>query len=282
MVFPLNPVPGLMVAVGEIERAEFSGLAPYWARHADSWNVASSLAALGDWESEANQVSRVVLLLSSRPDQFDPQEIVALRRRVPLAQIFQLEGPWCAGGGRTAQSPLAVPRMAWHQWPYRLTRVLQLPPPQSIPVTSNELERILSQCPPLALTEVAPNPATVLISAPRLDDFEPIASICGEMGYQAVWYEQTAQNLPPVEIALWVGASLRGTPGRDPAEFAHRVAPARIVWSLESVQVHDFAQVQAGERSSIFSRPGLVEDLRFALNYSVPLAVSDEVPPIPR
>lgn len=282
MVLPLSRVPGLMVAVGEIDRPEFSGLAPYWAQHADAWEIAPSLADLRIWEAEGNEVPRVVLLLSSRPDQFDPQEIVALRRKAPLVQIFNLEGPWCAGAGRTAQLPAGVQRIAWHQWPYRLTRALQLPTQRPIPVTSTELEQILTQCPPVTPAEKSPSQPTILISAPRLDDFEPLGNTCAELGFQGIWYEQTAEKLPPAEIALWVGASLRATPLRDPAEFAQRVAPARIVWCLESVQVHDFATVQAGERASIVSRPGLVEDLRFVLNHPIPPAVSARVPSIPR
>ncbi|MEX1039792.1 MAG: hypothetical protein WDZ51_04130 [Pirellulaceae bacterium] len=282
MVFPLNRIHGLMVAVGEIDRPEFSGLAPYWEQHANSWEIFPTLAALGDWEAEANEVPRVVLLLSARPDQFDPREIVALRRRAPLAQIFSLEGPWCAGAGRTAQLPAGVQRMAWHQWPYRLVRMLQPPSRPPNPVTSTELEQILAQCPLAVSVEEPPSRPTILISAPRLDDFEPIATSCGELGYQGIWYEQTAENPPKAETALWVGASLRATPRRDPADFARQVAPARIVWSLELIQVHDFATVQGGERSTIVSRPGLVEDLRFVLNYPISPAVIDQVPLIPR
>lgn len=108
-----------------------------------------------------------ILFFQSHPGQFSQQCLHRWRSRAPFATLVLLSGVFCERKTRGSKFLNGMTRIAWHQWPERLPRLLGLEQTNSAKGFSQH-------------TRIA-------VSTARLDSYLAVADACESLGFQSIW-----------------------------------------------------------------------------------------------
>jgi hypothetical protein len=202
-----------------------------------------------------------ILLAQSRPGEFAPKDLDALRARCPLAPIVVLVGSWCEGDHRASSVPIGVVRIPWHAWHARLPRELETllvgqAGPWSIPPLSTDEERSLQ-----AATQSAPSLAGLFVIRTFVyETWSSLADLLSSAGASVYWLRSAGDQIRGAKAILWDFCRFDEMELQELATAKRRLN-APVIALASFPRADDVERLLAREIASVFAKPFAADDL---------------------
>ncbi len=125
-----------------------------------------------------------IVFFQSRPGSISVQQVEAHHRRMPLARLILLTGPWCDGELRSSRIAPGVVRIRWHEWRQRLPVELKIRTSR-LPRTATDIERLESRL--RELSRESQSQGRVAICTLSRTKYDALAAACTALGWQSNW-----------------------------------------------------------------------------------------------
>jgi CheY-like chemotaxis protein len=249
--------------IGDFEQPEFRAAAELLVRQGTVRRAARLDSALA--ECQAVEVfPDLVVLAQSRPGEFDPATLDALRRWAPLARVITVLGSWCAGETRSGTPLAGVVRLYWHEAPDYLAREFERQqhgecPDWGLPITATEFDRFSAA--DLGSGNRSRRTIAIHSSNPHFADW--LARACEAWGYAAAHCEPGSVLAPETtSAAIWDAGCLDG------AELQEIQAWAKVPLLVLLDFPHGADQQRALDAGAqiALAKPVRADDLRWHLD----------------
>jgi CheY-like chemotaxis protein len=202
-----------------------------------------------------------MILAQSRPGEFAPKDLDALRARCPLAPIVVLIGSWCEGDQRASGVPQGVVRIPWHAWHTRLPRELERflvgrTGPWSIPTLCTDEERSLQ-----AATQSAPSlDGLFVIRTFVYETWSSLADLLSSAGASVYWLLSAGDQVRGAKAIIW---DIAGDDDRELEELttAKRRLAAPVIALMGFPRADDVERLRAREIASVVAKPFAADEL---------------------
>ena len=210
----------------------------------------------------AERQPRLVVLITQRPGEHCPRQLLKLRQLAPLARLVSVTSSWCEAEGRSGHPLPGVERVAWHEWPrlleeYLAARANQQPHAWTAPPTQSRDEAALaeSKLPRPALVHAGTRPA-VAIAAATSSAYEPLADACRVVGYAPAWLRREAPSLlEPPAVLVWDAVHLGRAQLAELAEWQRLYPTLPLLAVAGFPRPHDLALLQAAGATAVLAKP---------------------------
>jgi len=254
--------------IGDARRDEFQ--APLaWLRERTELllavNVTQAEAAL----PSTHIAPALVIFASARPGEFSRAEVERLHARFPLARLRSLLGSWCEGESRSGKPWPGVPRVYANQFIPGFSRWLSTfeegsPASVDLPRTATDAEVLLAT----PAVTCRNQHGGALVIARRCLTFEALADACEICGLTAVWNgSPSVGEVRGAALVLWDSAGWGPFERETLERVVAATAPAPVVALLDFPRLHECEQALASGAKAVVSKPYLLNDLLWQIEY---------------
>lgn len=201
---------------------------------------------------ESEFAPEFILIAQPLPGDVSQEDIEALRRAAPLAQIVIIAGSWCEGELRTGHPPEGVLRMYWHEllswWPQR----------RASPYLDSLFASRCSES-TFAINQIG----SIAISSSSLATYETLASTLALASFDTKWIRNGDVLPADSTVGIWDGGQL------DDAELVYLKIFATEIHNrgCKLVVLIDYPQKQHFELlnqlgcHAVLGKPYVIEEL---------------------
>jgi CheY-like chemotaxis protein len=248
--------------VGAWRREEFALV----RREIDSHSAWRQFESLPDAMEEVGEdvCPEVLLLAQARPNPVLARELEILSRRLPLARVVLVAGPWCEGEYRTGAPPLGVVRILWHELPawWRVAAGAVgrgQAPPWAAPLDDLRAGAAIDGSTVEGATACdGASPRPILLASRSLEACEALKSALGPWGWEVDVCRSPAGEVGEARsyaAGVWEGGHFGPSESVDFRRFVERLRGAPVIALLHAPRAAEWRTAKAAGAASILAKP---------------------------